>query len=226
MRTASNLLLFLFFVFSVHAYSAECQSWIHHLEQEHKVFVIPKTQINSSAYKYFEFPNSPYRIAVPKKYENEWKIETRSTDSGSSFAVYNTDFGYSGEFDKNGQCVNSTGFMYDNMDRLLPESLERIQLKFNYDWAACEKVEAIDKKHIKTLKKQTADDTVVLLQKHSPQDLSILDKESKSAGSNPIYKAQPSNASVLIETCRRQNEYLNLTVPKSQNIQVAPKAVK
>ena len=194
--------------------AADCNDWLQHLAQEHHVSIIPKGGVEGPNYKYFDLPNSPYRLALPAKESKEWKIETRKLRNGSTFTVYNPAFGYSGEFDEAGNCLNSTGFAFDQMDRTVPQSLQGKYLTFNYDWKACEVAKKISKKNRLMVDHANADQIVSALKKSSIEDFKILQNQSKTAGTSNLHQISAGSVSTLLATCRRQLDYLDLTVEK------------
>ncbi len=194
--------------------AVECTDWLQHLAQEHHVSVIHKVGVDAPNFKYFDLPNSPYRLALPATELKDWKVETRKLPTGSTFTVYNQAFGYSGEFDPAGNCVNATGFSYDQMDRTVPQSLKGKYLTFNYDWKACELAKKISDRNKLMVDDTNADRIASVLKSTAIEDFKKLEKQSKTADSSNLYQVVPGSVSKLLATCRRQSDYLELTVKK------------
>lgn len=201
--------------FCLNLHAADCKSWLQHLSLEHHVSVISNNGVKASNFKYIEIPNSPYRLAIPLNEVKNWKVETEVLKAGSVFTVYNQAFGFSAEFDQAGTCLNSTGFVYDQMDRDTPQSLKGKVLELNYDWKSCEQVKDILNKNKLSVDQKNSIQVAASLKKSNSQDYAILEKFSKTAGSSALHQIQSSSVESLLSVCNRQTQYLEMTVGSS-----------
>lgn len=212
------------FIFSQAAFANECDRWLKHLSQGHEVYVVKKAGVVNSSFQYFEIPGSPYRIAISKEkdYFKNWKVEAKAVSGGSAFVVWNSQFGYSGEFDKDGKCLNSTGFSFNGMNGkdVEPGALDGKDRRFTYSWRACQGAQKILDQMKIEIDGVSNEEIEARIRKSFPKEFTSLQRIAKDAVSAPLFIVTEPSIGSLLNSCVGQSNFLKTKdYPKSlQNI--------
>jgi hypothetical protein len=110
------------------AFAVECGGWFQHLAQDHNVWLLKEQNppLRNSAFKYESVPKSKYVVALPLDQMPGWK--TKFSADGLRVDISNSHFGYVIEHDRNGECLNTSGYSAELGGNKT----------FNYDWKVCE----------------------------------------------------------------------------------------
>lgn len=196
-----DLLIFVALLGASGIVSAEvCEDEINHLK-DFGVSYIQKPTTPNSNFIYRDIGGLNMVLAIPRDDVARWKISASSTAEGYAFSARGMIVGISGEFDKNGRCLNSATFEYDIMTKELPKTVENKSLTFNYNFQVCQKVEHIMISNKMRVNLENADTLTDELKKNHLTDYNGLLQLSKIATENKFYKLVHPSVSHLITKC-------------------------
>jgi len=205
-------------IFNSFTFGEDCGAWLKHIANDHKVFFLKSGTIIGGKKKFMFYGTAnenPFLVAIPKTDEKDWNIKIHKAKSGHIiYLFWNEGFAYSGEFEKSGKCINSSGFRHGFVDGVPPPSLAGQNLTFIYDWKLCRFIDTKNSSSAKasaTVKPHVHSKTAV-----DSQFTSAFGELVKSMNEAEVNVNQEDEANVA-EICRAQSSLFN-----SENSSTAP----
>lgn len=190
--------IFCILLIPYYALGLQCEDWIRHLQLDHNVWLVEKTNAINSAFNYQTIKGSSLMVAT-KKNETSWKVESKN--SGKWISMRNEYFGYIIEYNSNGKCLNTSGTSY--------MGYEDKNVGFNYDWKICEQVNDLLGKKLTKLDDLSISKAVKAL---APKDQKIMKLQAAKANTSPFKPSQNINENKVIDLCLGQIRFVEETL--------------